>query len=211
MGFKMKSKELIEKTGTAQIADTKHGGYLDGTHNVIVSFSGLYPKKDPKVIIYASVKKPTNGAQKPLSNAIKEIVNNIARYYGEESDTDTKVEAAYTLPNLENKTTEYAKTILKNNKITYRLIGKGNKITHQIPKANTKVTSQETIYLITNDSNMKVPDVTGISGTNAKEILETIGLSVKIEGVGYVKAQSIKKNSSYKKGEVITLKLKNNF
>ena len=211
IGFKMKSKELIGKTGTAQIADTKHGGYLDGTHNVIVSFSGLYPKKDPKVIIYASVRKPTNGAQKPLSNAIKEIVNNIARYYGEESDTDTKVEEAYTLPNLENKSIEYAKTILKNNKIDYRFIGKGNKITHQIPKANTKVTSQETIYLITNDSNMKVPDVTGISGTNAKEILETIGLSVKIEGVGYVKSQSIKKNSSYKKGEVITLKLKNNF
>ena len=211
IGFKMKSKELIGKTGTAQIADTKHGGYLDGTHNVIVSFSGLYPKKDPKVIIYASVKKPTNGAQKPLSNAIKEIVNNLARYYGEESDTDTKVETSYTIPNITNKKTDYAKTILKNNKINYTIIGKGNKITHQIPQPNTPITSKEKVFLITNDSNMKVPDVTGLSGSNAKEILENIGLNVKIEGVGYVKSQSIKKNSTYKKGETITIKLKNNF
>ncbi len=211
IGFKMKSKELIGKTGTAQIADTKHGGYLDGTHNVIVSFSGLYPKKDPKVIIYASVKKPTNGAQKPLSNAIKEIVNNLARYYGEESDTDTKVEKPYKLPNLVNKKTNEAETILKNNKITYNIIGKGNKITHSIPSPNTEITTKEKVYLITNDSNMKVPDVTGISGSNAKDILESIGLNVKIEGVGYVKSQSIKKGSSYKKGETITIVLKQNF
>ena len=40
------------------------------------SFSGIYPKSNPQVIIYASVKKPSGGSQKPVSNAVKEIVGN---------------------------------------------------------------------------------------------------------------------------------------
>ena len=49
--------------GTAQIAKNHGGGYLEGKHNVISSFSGIYPKSDPQIIIYASVKKPGGGSQ----------------------------------------------------------------------------------------------------------------------------------------------------
>ena len=78
-GYRIESGELIGKTGTAQIANERGGGYIQGEENVISSFSGIYPKSNPQVIIYASVKKPTNGAQKPISNAIKEIVYNISK------------------------------------------------------------------------------------------------------------------------------------
>ena len=36
---------------------------------------------NPQVIISAAVKRPTNGSQKPISNAVKEIVGNISKYY----------------------------------------------------------------------------------------------------------------------------------
>ena len=91
-GFRIPSKELIGKTGTAQIAAEDGSGYLSGQEDIISSFSGIYPKSNPKLIIYASVKRPSGGSQKPLSNAIKEIVNNAAKYYGNEDGTTKEVE-----------------------------------------------------------------------------------------------------------------------
>ena len=76
-GYRVDGGELIGKTGTAQIAAENGGGYLNGKADIISSFAGIYPKSNPQVIIYASVKRPTNGLQKPISNAVKEIVNNM--------------------------------------------------------------------------------------------------------------------------------------
>ena len=88
-GYRIDSHELIGKTGTAQIANEKSGGYLSGKEDIISSFAGIYPKSNPKVIIYSSVKKPSGGSQKPISNAVKEIVNNLSKYYGENTNTST--------------------------------------------------------------------------------------------------------------------------
>ena len=58
------------------MADENSSGYLTGKEDVITSFAGIYPKSNPQIIIYASASRPTNASQKPLSNAVKEIVNN---------------------------------------------------------------------------------------------------------------------------------------
>ena len=52
-----------------------------------------------------------------------------------------------------------------------------------------------------------VPDVTGMSGMDALSLLENIGLKVKINGVGKVKSQSLKKGEVLVKGKTIILKL----
>ena len=87
-GYRIDGGELVGKTGTAQIANANGGGYLSGEEDIISSFSGVYPKSNPQVIIYASVSRPSGGSQKPVSNAVKEIVSNISKYYGN-SDTNT--------------------------------------------------------------------------------------------------------------------------
>lgn len=207
--FRLDSKELIGKTGTAQIADERHGGYISGTSNVIVSFTGIYPKSDPKVIIYASVKKPTNGAQKPVSDAVKEIIKNLAKYYGKtEEKTKTIDVHDYEVPNFINMGTDEAKTIFKQDKISYQIYGKGSKIIKQIPSAGTEVTNRDKIYLITNDKDIKVPDARGMSSKIAKSLLEQLGLKVTLDGVGYVNKQSIKPGSKIEQGKEIKLILK---
>ena len=115
-GFRMEGGELIGKTGTAQIASENGGGYLTGTDDVISSFSGIYPKSNPQIIIYASVKKPSGGSQKPLSNTVKEIVQNVSKYYGN-SDTQTESIAIvdYKMPSFINKKLDVAKTTLAGN------------------------------------------------------------------------------------------------
>ena len=203
--YKREDGQLIGKTGTSQIADTVHGGYLDGAHNVITSFAGFYPKDDPKVIIYASVKRPSGGSQKPLSNAVTEVVNNLSKYFGEESSTVTTTE--YPLPSFENKDLEQTKIVLSNNNIRYVVIGNGTKVTNQVPNAGSNITSSDTVYLITNEDNIKVPNVIGLSSKTANNILSKLGLNVKLEGVGYVVAQSIPEGSEFTPNQEIVLQL----
>ena len=69
---------------------TNGSGDLQGQSDIISSFSGIYPKSDPQIIIYASVQRPSGGSQKPLSNAIKEIVLNVSKYKG---NNDTVIQS----------------------------------------------------------------------------------------------------------------------
>ena len=207
--YRLESGELIGKTGTAQIAKERGGGYLDGAYNVITSFSGFYPKSNPKVIIYASVRKPSGGSQKPLSNGVLDVVNNIIKYYGGSEETVSIQTNSYKLPNLVNKTTDYARTTLEANQMKYEIIGNGDKIIKQFPKSNTIITNYDKIFLITNDEDLKVPNVVGLSSKNAKAILEYLGFKVKLDGVGYVENQSIAPGEKIEKKEIVlTLKTK---
>ncbi len=206
--FKIEGEELIGKTGTAQIAKTNGTGYLTGSSDVITSFTGIYPKSDHQIIIYASVKRPTNGTQRPLSNAVKEVVKNISKFYGNDDSQTNKIEiTSYELPNFVNKKTESAKTQLEAAKIPYQIIGTGNKVIKQTPSKDTKITNKDTIYLITNDENLAVPNVIGLSSKVAKDLLQKMGIKVKLEGVGYVTEQSIPENTKITEGLEIVLKL----
>ena len=210
-GYRIDSHELIGKTGTAQIANEKGSGYLNGKADIISSFSGIYPKSNPKIIIYASVKRPAGGSQKPISNAIKEVVNNVGKYLGTEESTITDNIIEYELPSFINKNIDKVKTTLSNNSINYRVYGNGNKVIKQYPKKGEKITNKDTVYLITNDSKYTVPNVVGLSSKEANALLEMLGLKVKLEGSGYVNGQSISENTEINEGMEITLTLSPKF
>lgn len=212
-GFRIESGELIGKTGTAQIAATNGRGYLSGTEDIISSFSGIYPKSNPQFIIYASVKRPTGGSQKGVSTAVKEVVSNLAKYYGTEvNETTGEKIVTYKLPSLENKNTDEAKQILNSNGITNQIIiGSGNKVINQFPEKNTTVTNKDKVFLVTNDSNLTVPDVIGYSSKDAESLLRLLNVKVKLTGTGYVTAQSIQANTTITEGMEIELTLNPKF
>lgn len=192
IGFKIDGGQLIGKTGTAQIAKENGSGYISGKAEVISSFSGIYPKNDPQIIIYAAVKRPTNGSQKPLSNAVKEIVHNVSKYYGNDDSKQNEIEINnYKVPSFINKKLDSVKTTLTSDKINYVVIGEGDKVVKQSPSPDTIMTNQDTIYLITNDRNQKVPNVVGLSSKVAKDLLQKLSIKVNLDGVGYVTEQSI--------------------
>ena len=212
IGYKIDGGGLIGKTGTAQIANEHGGGYLSGKSDIISSFAGIYPKEKPQVIIYAAVKRPTNGLQKPISNAVKEIVANISKYYGNDDSHDSSIKITnYKIPSFVNKKLDLVKTTLTSNNIKYKIIGEGDKVIKQSPSANTTITNQDTIYLITNDSKIKVPNVVGLSSKEAKDLLQKLGIKVKLEGVGYVTSQSIQEQTEITEGLEIILTLQPKF
>lgn len=212
-GYHMDGYDLIGKTGTAQIASTTGAGYLTGKDDIISSFTGIYPGNDPEVIIYASVKRPEGGSQKVIWNAVKDVVVNISKYYGHDTDTEEKeVVTKYKLANLSNKSVDDAKLTLTSNNITNQIvIGNGNKVVKQYPAKNSEITSLDKVYLITNDTNLLVPNMVGSSGKIAKGVLELLGLKVNIEGKGYVTSQSIPENTTITSNLEINLTLNPRF
>lgn len=211
-GYKIESGELIGKTGTAQIANEHGGGYLNGKEDIISSFSGIYPKNNPQYIIYASVKRPTNGSQKPVSNAVKELVTNLSKYYGTEDKEKEEYKVTdYKISNYVNKKVENVKTKLDSDGVKYTIVGTGDKIIKQYPEKNDIITSKDTLYLITNDKDIKIPNVVGLSSKVASNYLQKLGVKVVLDGVGYVTEQSIPEGTEITEGLEIKLILKPKF
>ena len=213
-GFRIESGQLIGKTGTAQIAAENGSGYLSGKEDIISSFSGIYPKDDPEIIIYASMKRPTAGSQKGLSTAVKEVVSNIAKYYGESVDSTTALDnvTSYKLPSFISKKTETVKSTLSSNGINNVIIvGNGDKVIKQYPSKNSTITNKDKVFLVTNDSNVVMPDVIGYSSKDSEILLNLLGIKVKLNGTGYVTNQSIPVGTPITNNMEITLDLNPKF
>ena len=207
-GFRIEGGELIGKTGTAQVADENGRGYLQGVDDVIASFVGIYPKSNPQVIIYASAAKPTGASQKPVSNSVKEIIRNISKYYGNSDSAQASIPVDdYEVINFVNKKIDASKLLLETSGMGYTIIGNGDKVVRQSPDVGTVITTQDTVFLFTNDSNLVVPNVVGYSAKIAKDILQKMGLTVHLDGVGYVTAQSVGEGTPIGEGMEIILQL----
>ena len=211
-GYRLDGYNLIGKTGTAQIADENGGGYLTGASDIISSFAGIYPKDDPKVIIYASVKRPGDGKQNVIWKAIKDIVVNVSKYYGTDPDTTNEEELIeYSLTSYKNKDITKSKTELESMGMNVTVIGNGNKVTKQYPSKGDKITSGTRVFLISNDSNLVVPELLGLSSKQAEDLLKLLGISVKLDGNGYVTGQSIGAGTAITDDMEITLTLSPKF
>lgn len=191
--YRLESGELIGKTGTAQIAGANGRGYLNGKADIISSFSGIYPKSNPQFIIYASVKRPSNGNQRTISTAVLEIISNLSKYYGTEvTETVGEKITSYTMPSYKNKKLEdVSKTLTDNGIGSVVVIGNGAKVIDQYPPKGTTIVNKDRVFLLTNDNSIKVPNVKGYSSKEAKELLKLCGIKTSFTGNGYVVNQSV--------------------
>lgn len=192
--YKIEGFDVIGKTGTAQIYDNVKHQYSYGSKNdYIFSFSGMYPKDNPQIIIYAAMKRPTYGESSGLSKAIVEVMKNIAKYknmFG--TDTEKTAENTYKLPSLLNKKVSEVETTLTKYQVNVIKIGSGDKVVNQYPSKGNTVLAHDKVILFTNDvNNYVLPDLTGWSRLEAKTILDMLNVESEFEGYGYVTSQSI--------------------
>ncbi len=186
--------DVIGKTGTSQIYDEKRGGYLKGSNDYIYSFAGMYPKEDPEIIIYATIKQPNVGSSSTLSTSINNLMKNIAKYknmFEEETKNNSSV-TSLKLDSYINKKVTDVKKIMDENHINTTIIGNGDKIINQYPNKGETVLSYDRVFLITNGDQGKMPDLLGYSRSDAIYLMKTLGYDYELEGYGYVTAQSIK-------------------
>lgn len=198
---------VIGKTGTAQIYDEATGGYAEGVNNYIFSFSGMFPKDDPDVIIYAAMKKPRWGEASGMSKVTVELMKRIAKYrntFGEETQTTSETEL--TMPSFLSKNVEEAKSYLNTYGITPIVIGTGDTVVEQYPEKDASVLVQDKVVLITN-STFTMPFVVGWSYSDVKAIMELLGIQVTSEGYGYVVEQSIPEGTEIHENDTLHIKL----
>lgn len=196
--YKMEGYDLIAKTGTAQIAKEDGTGYLSGTTNVIRGFAGMYPKDDPDIIIYANMVKCKNDTVTPLANVVKEVIQNISKIrenpnVNEQVDVDNFEVTDYRNKSVTNVVKEF-----DDNDINYVIIGDGNKVVNQYPNPGSKVVLNDKVFLLTDYSDVKLPDFTGWSKKDVEIYFNLINMNIKLEGIGYVVKQNFDKNTSIK-------------
>ncbi len=204
--YKIDGFDIIGKTGTAQIASSK-GGYLKGDSAYIYSFSGMYPKDDPEIIIYAAVKRPNVGATVVVSDAVNNLMKNIAKYKNMFNSTNPNSNVtSLELKSFVNKKTEDVKKELEASNIKTIVIGNGDKVISQYPNKGETVLSYDKVFLITNGDKNIMPDLKGYSRSEIIYLMKTLGYKYEIVGYGYVTDQSIKAGDNIDKETVkITL------
>ena len=204
-GYKLKGYDLIGKTGTAQLVNPNTGEYYTSYYQSIRSFVGMWPKEEPEVIVYMSVKKSETNY--PLTTAVKQIVKDVSTYLNIfDTKSEEKVENKVVESFLNKNKDDVLKT-LKEQNINSVVIGEGSKIVDQYPKKGYELSSNEKVILVTNGT-YKMPNLKGYSKKEVRAICDILDLSCTLEGFGYAKEQSIKSGTSIKKSDNITIKFK---
>ncbi len=140
------------KTGTAQ--KVLDGHYLSG--NYIVSFMGFMPANNPQIVVYVAIDHPLGIVQyggtvaAPIAkNVLKSAINilNIKESKDGPAKEYNWLDQKYVLlPDVEGKSVEEAKKILKGFHLEYS--GEGSKVIYQSPLKNTYVKEGGTVKLM---------------------------------------------------------------
>lgn len=202
--YKMDGYDLIGKTGTAQIANPRTGKYYDGKYDYITSFSGMYPKDDPKVILYVAFQRSYNS--NVLPQTVQTIVRDTAKYLGifEEAPEINKEVTTYKLGSYKNKTTESVKQSLDVLGASYVIFGDGNKVISQYPNKNSKVSTKDKVFIFTNGT-ITMPDLTNYSVKEADVVLSKLGIKHTINASGYIGYQSVSAGTVINSDTEVTL------
>lgn len=192
------------KTGTAQKVNSVTGGYESGKY--ISSMAAMAPVDSPEITAFVSIDEPSNGAYYAgvvTAPLMKILLTDIFNYMDSEFSEDyNAVVREVLIPEIRGKSIEEAKKILKDVNLEYNIEGSGEIVTNTQPYPGYTVKEGSKITIYTGDAvdNNKVsmPDLTGLSVTSAKDVLDDLAIKYSLEGDGFVIDQSIPA------GEVIT-------
>ena len=84
-----------------------------------------------------------------------------------------------------NKNVNDAVSELNSKGVSTIVIGNGDKVVNQYP-GSSAVLLNDKVYLLTNNYNKEMIDVSGMSYKDATNILKMLGINYETEGIGYV-------------------------
>ncbi len=188
--WQIEGLSMMGKTGTAQIA-SPNGGYLTGEYDTIRSFAGIFPEEDPEYIVYVAARKVEGNSVK-FANVVTSAIEEIAKHAKLTSETkETDLSKVINIENYLSKDISSVTTMLENQKLNIVVIGNGKYITNQYPLKNGTVLENGKLFLVTNGTELKMPNMTGWSLSDVKNYCNLIGLNLEYKGYGYVSTQSL--------------------
>ena len=207
------------KTGTS----TKLGESKEGEGDkYIVSFAAIAPSDDPEIAMLIIVDEPNQdlGGGALCAPIAAQVTQEAMNVLGIEPKYDEKEmkDLSKETPNVVGESLDDAKATLKENNLNYVVIGDESTVTRQCPSGADAIPNCGTVYLYTDESEketVNVPDFTGLTVTEAKDLASSSSLNIQIAGnsmsSGTVVAyrQSEEKQAKVEKGTVVTVTFKN--
>lgn len=204
------------KTGTSEsLSKNTNDGY-------VASFVGITPVEDPEIVILVAlfdpkVKKYTGGSV--AGPVVSNILSEVLPYLGISPDridiSNSGSNNTITIPDVTNKTVTEAQKILTRAGLRSSFNISGNKnevlVTSQVPEPKTTLPNNSLVMLYTTENDVRtstqVPDLHGLSATQAANTLKDKNLNISIEGSGIVVTQEPAKNTSVEEGSIVKVKL----
>lgn len=201
--YKVKGYRIAGKTGTAQIGSAN--GYEQGSNNYIYSFVGFAPAKNPKYILYITMRKPTstNGpAEKTMASITTPLIKTLL---DKQKSKQAKKQGVVKIANVVGKDVKDAQDTLTKDHLQVTVIGDGKKIQQQSLSPGSRVVINNRIILVTSGK-IKMPNINGWSQSDVSQLAQLLNLQVDSSGSGFVTDQSIKENQTVKSGQQLTVK-----
>ncbi len=197
------------KSGTSEQLDMELRSY-DGDYRKVSSFVAALPIDDPQIVVFAMLDDPqgeNDYASRIAAPIVGNIISEAAPYLGLSTD-GVNTSGTTKVPNAVGQDWALAQVELNKLGLSHRLIGHSGTVTYQYPLAYSEVPAGSTIYLYTESAEgttTTVPDVTGKSVEQAKQMLKAANLNVSAPDSGTVTTQSIASGGQVTLGTVIEL------
>ncbi|MBR2603454.1 MAG: hypothetical protein IKE10_00280 [Bacilli bacterium] len=190
--YNMDGYDIIGKTGTAEVYNANTGRYYKTTYRNIRSFAGMYPKDNPKYVMYIAFENAASSSQ--MADAVKSLIQDIEAYYNL-TNVRATTNYAYKVGNYSNKKVVDVKTELDNNGISYELIGDGDIIIDQYPTKDNYVDGK---ILLKTNGNIGDTDLRGFSSKSLRNYCRLINAECNLNGSGYVTDHNFEKDGTGK-------------
>ena len=207
-------QNVAVKSGTAQIADEKNGGYLVGSTNYIFSVVTMNPAENPDFILYVTVQQPEHITSVQLgefSNPILERASAMKESLNLQSPAKNldkvTTESSYAMPSIKDISPGELAEALRRNIVQPIVIGSGTKIKESSVAEGTNLDANAQILLLS-DKVEEMPDLYGWSKKNVETFAKWLDIEVEFEGTGEtVKKQSVRTNTALKNIQKIKITL----
>ncbi|WP_447383166.1 penicillin-binding protein PBP2X [Streptococcus pseudopneumoniae] len=207
-------QNVAVKSGTAQIADEKNGGYLVGSTNYIFSAVTMNPAENPDFILYVTVQQPEHysGIQlgefaTPIlerASAMKESLN--LQSPAKNLDKVT-TESSYAMPSIKDISPGELAEALRRNIVQPIVVGTGTKIKETSVEEGTNLAPNQQVLLLS-DKVEEIPDMYGWKKETAETFAKWLDIELEFEGSGsVVQKQDVRTNTAIKNIKKIKLTL----
>ncbi|MDG7706770.1 penicillin-binding protein PBP2X [Streptococcus pneumoniae] len=202
------------KSGTAQIADEKNGGYLVGLTNYIFSAVSMNPAENPDFILYVTVQQPEHYSGIQLgefANPILERAVAMKDSFNLQSTAKTldqvTNQSAYAMPSIKDISPGDLAEALRRNIVQPIVVGTGTKIKESSVEEGTNLAPNQQVLLLS-DKAEEVPDMYGWTKATAEAFSKWLNIELVFEGSGStVQKQDVRANTAIKDIKKITLTL----
>ena len=202
------------KSGTAQIADEKNGGYLVGSTNYIFSVVAMNPAENPDFILYVTVQQPEHysGIQlgefaNPIlerASAMKESLNLLSPAKNLDQVT---TESSYAMPSIKDISPGDLAEALRRNIVQPIVVGTGTKIKETSVEEGKNLAPNQQVLLLS-DKVEEIPDMYGWKKETAEAFAKWLDIELEFEGSGsIVQKQDVRTNTAIKNIKKIKLTL----